>query len=102
MQGSPPLARGTDFFVNRYELPLRITPACAGNSCAVPIFQGRRGDHPRLRGEQTKKRLAMPYILYYRILFFNQFFINEFRGMAIAQRPVRVFAFYSVVFCNCA
>ena len=32
-----------------------ITPAYAGNTeCEIPLFF-ERGDHPRLRGEHTKK-----------------------------------------------
>ena len=35
-------------------------------------------DHPRLRGEQTKKRLVVPCILQYCFSFFNQFFVDMF------------------------
>ncbi len=52
--GSPPLARGTATIFAVDNNAFRITPACAGNSCAAPIFRGRRGDHPRLRGEQKE------------------------------------------------
>ena len=51
-EGSPPLARGTATADADGSPRTGITPACAGNSSSAPIFQGRRGDHPRLRGEQ--------------------------------------------------
>ena len=51
-QGSPPLARGTDFATRTERSGTRITPACAGNSTAHLRFPKLRRDHPRLRGEQ--------------------------------------------------
>ena len=57
--GSPPLARGIHLLICQDLLGFRITPACAGNtSWSVPLNQKRR-DHPRLRGEYTKK---IPYL----------------------------------------
>ena len=32
---------------------LGITPACAGNSSEAKQYMKKRGDHPRLRGEQN-------------------------------------------------
>ena len=51
--GSPPLARGTDYFFSEFEEFYRITPACAGNSAVVGIADKVTQDHPRLRGEQN-------------------------------------------------
>ena len=53
VQGSPPLARGTER--GRHGLLARrgITPACAGNSPSSRYSAHKAGDHPRLRGEQN-------------------------------------------------
>ena len=57
--GSPPLARGIHNREKSLELYDRITPACAGNTnLQVSLMQAVR-DHPRLRGEYTKK---IPYL----------------------------------------
>ena len=50
--GSPPLARGTDRGSHHPHGRNGITPACAGNSRRLANIWCRRGDHPRLRGEQ--------------------------------------------------
>ena len=52
IQGSPPLARGTVRKSGRLSRLSGITPACAGNSHKRTGLYKRRGDHPRLRGEQ--------------------------------------------------
>ena len=53
--GSPPHARGkviiTDFFTG---FP-GITPACAGKSFFLLSYLLDCKDHPRMRGEKTKK-----------------------------------------------
>ena len=76
--GSPPLARGTGKAVNALPDDFGITPACAGNRSASFHTPSWSGDHPRLRGEQTKKRLVVSCILQYRFSFFNQFFVDMF------------------------
>ena len=50
--GSPPLARGTAYLVSIISSAVRITPACAGNSCRMRVSFSASRDHPRLRGEQ--------------------------------------------------
>ena len=55
--GSPPLARGTGTRKQKYPDFARITPACAGNRLYHRYIPTSRGDHPRLRGEQTPTRL---------------------------------------------
>ena len=76
--GSPPLARGTvKILATRYGVA-GITPACAGNSQSIKFCAYSYRDHPRLRGEQTKKRLVVPCILQYCFSFFNQFFVDMF------------------------
>ena len=76
--GSPPLARGTGFWYSSCALRYRITPACAGNRQGQRHRVRHGRDHPRLRGEQTKKRLVVPCILQYCFSFFNQFFVDMF------------------------
>ena len=78
IEGSPPLARGTAVYGDFRTGYMRITPACAGNSDIYRFSPGEPEDHPRLRGEQTKKRLVVPCILQYRFSFFNQFFVDIF------------------------
>ena len=51
--GSPPLARGTGFSRIDNVGAMRITPACAGNSCVSISSAYAAEDHPRLRGEQA-------------------------------------------------
>ena len=52
LAGSPPLARGTAPYPKMRQYPLRITPACAGNSGGKQAAHICHWDHPRLRGEQ--------------------------------------------------
>ena len=56
--GSPPRARGEDSIRAIARLPEGITPACAGRSSCQSRLGERSGDHPRVRGEKTKK---IPY-----------------------------------------
>ena len=49
--GSPPLARGIPTCIRRYRGGGGITPACAGNTGSVNLWNYENGDHPRLRGE---------------------------------------------------
>ena len=57
--GSPPLARGTGLRAIYLRFPVRITPACAGNS-GILYRECKRGkDHPRLRGEQMIRSLSL-------------------------------------------
>ena len=52
IQGSPPLARGTEYCTPVSVSTYRITPACAGNSRKPTAATYPVRDHPRLRGEQ--------------------------------------------------
>ena len=54
--GSPPLARGTVWSASTMYGLLRITPACAGNRHFQMARKQRLKDHPRLRGEQVKRK----------------------------------------------
>ena len=78
VKGSPPLARGTEVSIAQVGTVQGITPACAGNSRPFLAASPYAQDHPRLRGEQTKKRLVVSCILQYRFSFFNQFFVDMF------------------------
>ena len=49
--GSPPLARGIHVLVIKDYHPVRITPACAGNTFLDLLIHFLWQDHPRLRGE---------------------------------------------------
>ena len=51
MPGSPPLARGILSKYGKLPKPLRITPACAGNTASGRTARIPYLDHPRLRGE---------------------------------------------------
>ena len=53
MAGSPPRVRGTDCLRLPRVGGLRITPACAGNSCSPSSLASLAGDHPRVCGEQV-------------------------------------------------
>ena len=55
IQGSPPLARGIPNKFTPPNVRNGITPACAGNTLRDFIFMSLSWDHPRLRGEYTKK-----------------------------------------------
>ena len=59
-QGSPPLARGTDFHGLHAARAGGITPACAGNSAISSKPHPNRRDHPRLRGEQAVPAMPKP------------------------------------------
>ena len=56
--GSPPHARGTLDAVPAALAPLRITPACAGNTAARCPVVRHRADHPRMRGEHSRSPTA--------------------------------------------
>ena len=58
-QGSPPLARGIQQQAHMGTQYHGITPACAGNTQSLQGKKKRGWDHPRLRGEYTKK---IPYL----------------------------------------
>ena len=58
-KGSPPRVRGTGSRCSESHLSLRITPACAGNSCAPAYLSRTSWDHPRVCGEQTRSFCAM-------------------------------------------
>ena len=58
MEGSPPLARGTEMRGHFGAESMGITPACAGNSLLWPRTCRPWWDHPRLRGEQPSRRYA--------------------------------------------
>ena len=53
--GSPPRARGADDGSGTPGAAIGITPACAGSSCSASVKMGASGDHPRVRGEQSKR-----------------------------------------------
>ena len=57
-EGSPPLARGTEYYAKIESGEERITPACAGNRTTTRPQSGIGKDHPRLRGEQIAGGLA--------------------------------------------
>ena len=57
--GSPPLARGIPWCQIRRHFMTGITPACAGNTRNRKSYYRAIWDHPRLRGEYTKK---IPYL----------------------------------------
>ena len=59
--GSPPRVRGTGLRPAQGRDPLRITPACAGNSKADPAKQRMSGDHPRVCGEQQLQTAGRGY-----------------------------------------
>ena len=53
--GSPPLARGIHARNKGIRDRIRITPACAGNTFQYLPRLHRQRDHPRLRGEYSRK-----------------------------------------------
>ena len=53
--GSPPHARGKVYDAFRSRHKSGITPACAGKSAFCSWFWSLPWDHPRMRGEKTKK-----------------------------------------------
>ena len=50
--GSPPRVRGTGLQRRKFKHPMRITPACAGNSFCILFSLYAYRDHPRVCGEQ--------------------------------------------------
>ena len=64
LSGSPPLARGKASTPWIPMMKPRITPACAGKSYELHLIETGHRDHPRLRGEKTKKILLFrPFLL---------------------------------------
>ena len=59
LSGSPPLARGILYIFSGCSRQSGITPACAGNTWMQLCDWIKQRDHPRLRGEYTKK---IPYL----------------------------------------
>ena len=55
LMGSSPHARGTRGFVGREVRDFGIIPACAGNTRRRIDHHQGDADHPRMRGEHTKK-----------------------------------------------
>ena len=53
--GSPPHARGARPNCPRQCLPLGITPACAGSTIPSASRSATWGDHPRMRGEHSRR-----------------------------------------------
>ena len=49
--GSPPHARGRRSNPTTLNRRQRITPACAGKTAGVMVFDKKNQDHPRMRGE---------------------------------------------------
>ena len=70
-QGSPPHARGAVQSLAFDQHILRITPACAGSSCRSCPLGAALWDHPRMRGEQTKKVQSYKgfFVFFYQISF---------------------------------
>ena len=60
LRGSPPHARGRHRQLSRREEASRITPACAGKTPAAPSTPSTGADHPRMRGEDSRTRSALP------------------------------------------
>ena len=54
-EGSSPHARGTLAADTEIDVPAGIIPACAGNTITVTPATTEIRDHPRMRGEHTKK-----------------------------------------------
>ena len=61
--GSPPRVRGTEFGAKYALNPLRITPACAGNSVLADMEKHVAMDHPRVCGEQWSSAAALRCLL---------------------------------------
>ena len=57
--GSPPLARGKRITFKNLKDGRRITPACAGKTSVFACVRYLEKDHPRLRGENTKRSLYL-------------------------------------------
>ena len=56
MSGSPPHARGAVLNLGKAYAHGGITPACAGSSVGSIARAALSRDHPRMRGEQLKRR----------------------------------------------
>ena len=56
--GSPPHARGKGQCLIQSSQENRITPACAGKSVCQAAHVLKLRDHPRMRGEKTKRSLS--------------------------------------------
>ena len=57
-KGSPPRVRGKQIFINCREFCKGITPACAGKTSDNFLYSARRGDHPRVCGENLRVAAA--------------------------------------------
>ena len=53
--GSPPHVRGKQQAKTTVVLTIRITPACAGKTCVIPVICNVIWDHPRMCGENSGK-----------------------------------------------
>ena len=60
LPGSPPRVRGTVSMAVFPSSEGGITPACAGNSAFYRFSGDFRQDHPRVCGEQLKRRTTIP------------------------------------------
>ncbi len=58
MIGSAPRARGTRIDLTILQGRKRISPACAGNTCAPPYCRCPATDQPRVRGEHTQSPMT--------------------------------------------
>ena len=59
--GSPPHARGRYSLAPAVEIPIRITPACAGKTPVEYFGLEVVRDHPRMRGEDhARRRIRVP------------------------------------------
>ena len=56
--GSPPRVRGTDVLAIYLAAGHRITPACAGNRSLYGVRPVPDEDHPRVCGEQSRRRVG--------------------------------------------
>ena len=59
-KGSSPHARGAQCLGAPRAEARRIIPACAGSTACRRVRAPRRRDHPRMRGEHTRKPAAIP------------------------------------------
>ena len=60
LSGSSPRARGTQQATDWCDVPLRIIPACAGNTGRRKGVRLRVSDHPRVRGEHLMRLCHSP------------------------------------------
>ena len=92
--GSPPLARGKLEVTCCDSNGNGITPACAGKTHGAVLVLLPPQDHPRLRGENTKKSLDLrdPCFLSYHISFnLNSHFLCSF---------LKSFHIFETISCN--